>query len=136
MNTILASMDPAVRKEATALAAIKPGHLVERATGGIQVCATAAGAGAPAVALESGLLGVGVDGAYAAGDPVPYAFPPRGAEVQMRVAASVSVADNAYLERAADGTVRTYTNGVIIGRAREAVTGVADVVAFILVEVM
>lgn len=58
--------------EAEALAAITPGHLIERAAGGVQVHSTGGAGGNPHFALEYSYTGRGIDDAYADGDQVVF----------------------------------------------------------------
>lgn len=112
-----------VQKEGQASAALSPGHLVERGGSKIfQVQATAKAACSPMFAVENDLLGKEITDAYAANDNVVVAFALPGAEINARLAASASaIVANDALEATGDGTVRKFTDGVIIGHALEAV---------------
>jgi len=112
-----------VQKEGQASAALSPGHLVER--GGskdFQVQSTEKGVCSPMFAVENDLIGNEITDAYAANDNVVVAYALPGAEINARVAASATaIVANDALEAAGDGTVRKFTDGVIIGYALEAI---------------
>jgi hypothetical protein len=136
-NTILLKGSP-IRKEAIAAGAITPGHLILRDSNGkVAVHATAGGNNAPRFAFENDLVGLEISDAYAAGDQVQFIHCKRGDEVNALVAAgagAIVIGDK--LESAGDGTLRKYTNGVILAEAIQAVDNSAGAaVARIKVEI-
>ena len=115
---------------------INPGHLV-KGVATILKHASAKGACSRTFALERDELGKGIDNLY--GGTTGYAgtafyqvadtvkvgsFAP-GMRVNALIASGQAIAADDFLESAGDGTLQKYTNGVIIGRAMEAVTATA-----------
>lgn len=112
-----------VQKEGQASAALKPGHLIERGgSNEFQKQSTAKGLCRPMFAVENDLIGKEITDQYAANENVVVAYALPGAEINARVPASATaIAANDALEATGDGTVKKFTNGVIIGYALEAV---------------
>jgi hypothetical protein len=115
---------------------IRPGHLV-KGVSTILKHASSKGAAARTYALERDELGKGIDNTYggttgsagsawyAIGDTVKVGSFAPGMRVNAWVASGVTVVEDDFLESAGDGTLQKYTNGVIVGRAMEAVTATA-----------
>ena len=122
---------PFLLERLAAAAGILPGHLVEEASGTVQVHGTAA-ANAQRLFAQPNLATAGdIDTAYANGETVSYGVYHTGQEVNALVAASATaILDGDALESAGDGTVRTATADAatdttqrdsIVGYAMEAV---------------
>jgi hypothetical protein len=119
------------RKEATANAAITPGHLVElMTTGNIRVHATAGANAQKSFALENELEGEEMTVAYAANDLAFYSVFKTGDRVNALLNNGESVAIGAPLESAGNGALQAHTLGSaavveapnsIVGYALEAV---------------
>jgi len=95
-----------IRKEGIAVAAITPGHLLERVAAGVQVHSTAAKRAARAFAVENEVVGGDIDAVYAALDTVLYGVFPPGAEVYAILADSQTVVVGEFLESNGDGTLK------------------------------
>jgi hypothetical protein len=111
------------RREAPAAGALVPGHLVQyNSTGGIVVQSTAAIDCRRLFAVENDLIGKGIDDAYASGDYVQMEECVTGNDVYaLLAAAATAVTQGAYLEAAADGTLRIWASGTKLAQALEAV---------------
>lgn len=108
--------------EADAAGAITPGHLVELGSSlDVQVHSTAKGNAAKTFAIEDALQGNGIDTDYAADDVVRVWTPQPGDEVNALLSDGETAVIGNFLESNGDGTLRVYTDGVIIGQAIEAV---------------
>lgn len=115
---------PIINEDGVASESITPGHLVQ----GVASIARFATAGGPAprtFALEREELGKGIDAAYAAGDNVKVGSFAPGMRVYALVASGVNVSAGAWLEPAADGTLRAHSAGTRIARALESVNATA-----------
>ena len=112
-----------VQKEGQASAALSPGDLVERGgSNDFRKQSTAKGVCSPMFAVENDLIGNEITDAYAANDNVVVVYALPGAEINARVAASATaIVANDALAAAGDGTLKTLTDGQIIGYALEAV---------------
>lgn len=109
-RTIFLSVRP-VRKEGIADSAIKPGHLVKRASDGkFDVHGVAGGVAQAAFAFEQELVnGADVDTAYAQNDRLYYGVCSPGALVYAWLPANASaVVIGDYLESNGDGTLRKH----------------------------
>lgn len=111
--------------EATALGAITPGMLVERASGGVQAHSTAQGGGNLHFANEFALTGRDIDDDYATDDQVIFTTYKPGSGVYALVPASAdAISEGDYLVSNGDGTVRVQTassTAVVVAQALEAV---------------
>jgi hypothetical protein len=115
-------------------ATIRPGMLV----GGVSTIVPFNVAGGPAprtFALERDELGKGIDELYASGDVVKVGSFAPGMHVNAIIASGQNIAEGAWLEPAADGTLRVLASGTRIARALEAVNATAVSWARIRVEV-
>jgi hypothetical protein len=112
-----------IHEERPAGGAIMPGHFLSMNSSGLFVVNATAGADVvPIIAVEDDHNGKGIDDAYASGDLVQAEHCAPGMEVNALVAAgAAAIAKGAYVEMAADGTVRVYAAGKRIGRANVAV---------------
>lgn len=112
-----------IQNEAEALAAITPGMLIERGSGGVQAHSTAGETATPAFAVENGMVGRGIDDAYADGDQVIYkTFSPGSAVYALAHAGGTAITINAFLKSGGDGTLELATDDeVVIAQALEAV---------------
>jgi hypothetical protein len=143
-------MTPGLQKEATANAAITPGHLVElMSTGKLRVHATAGGSAQRAFALEDELQGRPITTAYTAANKAQYGIFRAGDVVNAILYNGETAIIGSFLESQGDGTLRVVdvdsaftdiSDHSIVGVALEAVdmsgsTG-ADPSARILIEIM
>lgn len=113
--------EPLITENGTAATStIKPGHLVDGVST-ISKHASAGGACPRNFALEQDYMGKDIDTAYATGDTVRVGSFKQGDHVYAFIPSGVSVAENARLESAGDGTLKTFGSGVILARALEAV---------------
>lgn len=96
------------RKEATAAAALSPGHLIKLNTAGkVLKHATAGGTLSPSFAVEYEYDTSDIATAYATGDRVRYVVATTGARIKGKLAASAAaIVIGDYLESAGDGTLR------------------------------
>src|SRR3990172_11598410 len=96
-----------VLKERKANAAITPGDLVElMSTGNIRRHATLGGAAQRAFALESDLIGKGINDDYAAGESVRYGVFLPGSEAFPLLVAGESCSIGDFLESAGNGKLQ------------------------------
>ena len=122
-----AAGQPLLTERLAAAAGILPGHLVEEASGTVQVHGTAA-VNAQRLFAQTNLAIAGdIDTAYASGETVSYGAYHAGQEVNALVAASATaITDGAALESAGDGTVRIQTTAAATAdTARDSVVGYA-----------
>lgn len=113
------------REEATAKAAIKPGHLIEKASDGeVQVHSTADGFARPLVAIENFMAGEGIDDTYAADDTVHFVTAAPGDWYYMWIADAQTIAIGDKLASAGNGELQEAGAGTkqVIAIAEEAVT--------------
>lgn len=114
-----------LQHEATALGAITPGMLVERAAGGVQAHSTATGGGNTSFANEYALTGDGIDDAYAIDDQVLFNTYAQGSGIYALVpAAAAAIAEGTFLVSNGDGTLRAQaatTTATVFAQALEAV---------------
>jgi len=113
--------------EASADAALSPGHLLEVTATGVTKHSVAAGTASPAFAREDDIIGDAATVQYAAGDNVLYIVPNRGSEIYARVAAgAAAIAIGDYVESAGDGTVQVQGASASTSQAqRQSVVGIA-----------
>ncbi len=119
-----------INVELVAVAAITPGHLVEKTSAGkTQKHSTAGGNATPKMfALEDELQGKEIDDAYAADDPVQVWICQPGEVVNALLKNGETIVIGDRLESAGDGTLRkygadstgVYYPNVIVGIANEA----------------
>lgn len=112
-------------EEATASGAITPGDVLELTTASTDTVKRQATANATEeilVAVEDVLQGNGVSDDYSSGDKVQYRIPRRGDRMALQVAdgQKVTKGDNVGFDTA-DGKVKTYASGTLIGVAIETV---------------
>ena len=95
-------------KEATAAAALSPGHLIKLNNAGkVLKHATAGGTLSPSFAVEYEYDTSDIATAYATGDRVRYVVATTGARIKGKLAASAAaIVIGDYLESAGDGTLR------------------------------
>lgn len=108
-NTVILKSYSNVVEEYEAAAALYPGHLLELTSAGKMQKHSGAGKTAfPAFALEDALQGkgLGVNGAYAAGDKVRVWFPQRGDIAYVRLADEESVSVGDWVESNGLGQLR------------------------------
>lgn len=111
------------QKEATALGAITPGMLVERAPGGVRANSRAGAPASPAFANEYGLTGGTINDQYEEGDQVIFTVYSAGAEVYALLAASNVVTEGALLASAGNGRLALAgESDNVVATALEAVT--------------
>lgn len=114
-----------LQHEATALGAITPGMLVERASGGVRAHSTAQGGGNLHFANEYALTGRSIDDDYAADDQVIFnTYNPGSGVYALVPAAAAAIAEGDYLVSNGDGTLRLQTatsTAVVVAQAMEAV---------------
>ena len=143
-------MTPGLQKEATANAAITPGHLVEiMSTAKIRVHATAGGTAQRAFALEDFNKGGEIGTAYTAANKAQYGIFRPGDEVYAHLYNGETAVIGSKLESQGDGTLRvvdvdtsalTVNVQSVVGTALEAVdmsgSDDADPTGRILIEIM
>ncbi len=95
-----------IRKESIALGAITPGHLIERAAGGVQVHGSVGENAARSFAVENEVVGKEIGDAYATDDTVLYGVFPPGSEV-FAIAGTAGVTIFDFLESGGDGRLVT-----------------------------
>ena len=95
-------------KEDKAIAAITPGHLIERNASGVQKHSTGGGSASPRFAIEDSLQGQEISDAYTTGARVQSVMADRGDEVYAWLAQGESVVPGDKLESNGDGTLRKY----------------------------
>lgn len=119
-----------LQHEATALAAITPGMLIERAAGGVQPHSSAGVGGNLSFANEYGMTGGTIDDQYEIDDQVVFTTYQPGSGVYALLAAGNDVADGAFLVSAGDGSLRLQpatSTETIVAQARQAVNSGAAV---------
>lgn len=109
--------------EAEAQAAINPGYLVERVSGGVQAHSTAGGPANVQFAKEYGMTGRSIDDQYESGDLVEFCTYYPGSGIYGLVAAGASaISQYDLLASAGDGTLATAgLDEVAVAQALEAV---------------
>lgn len=113
--------------EGRALAAITPGHLIERATDsggveGLRVHSTAGGKALRAFALEDALQGRTIDDAYADGELVTFGIQKAGDRIYAWLASGEVSEYGSKLTSNGDGTLKIATGSdEIVAQALEAV---------------
>jgi hypothetical protein len=122
---ILKGLDRAhIEEDGAATEAITPGMLVQ-GTSSVSKFSTAGGPAARRVAMERDEFGKGIDDDYASGDTVKVANLAPGDRVNALIASGQNISANAWLEPAADGTLRVFSAGTRWGRALEAINNSA-----------
>ena len=119
-------------------AVVKPGFLLERATGGVKPHATAGEGGTPIIATEknAGHIGGDQDSTYAEGDQASYSILPKGAQLYGWLASGQNVAALAVLTSDGAGALAALgEDEVPVFRAMEAVNA-TSATKRILVEVI
>ena len=111
---------PITTEDGIAQEAITPGMLVE-GVGSILKFSTAGGPAPRNLALEREELGLGITDAYASGDTVKIGSYAPGMHAYALIASGQNISVDAWLEPAADGTVRVFASGTRVARALEAV---------------
>lgn len=134
-STIKLAVDPSAWQDEGIIVTtgMRPGELVVRNASGLARGSVAAASGEVLVLLESNKEGKHLSDTYTAGDPAEYVMPRRGDIVQMRLAASQTLAIGSPLDAAATlGELQLATVGTtkqVIGYAVEAkVSGVASLI--------
>jgi hypothetical protein len=122
---ILKGLDKAhIDEDGAAAEAITPGMLVLGTTS-LTKFSVAGGPAPRRVAMERDEMGKGMDDAYASGDTVKVANLAPGDRVNALIASGQNISANAWLEPAADGTLRVFSAGTRWGRALEAINNSA-----------
>lgn len=111
------------RLERVAAGTITPGMLLEVTSADkVQAHATAKGPHAAIFAVENDLEGDEISDNYVVDDYVQAEIYNRGDEVLAFIeAGNAAVTIGTYLESAGDGSLQTYTDGIIVAQALEAV---------------
>jgi hypothetical protein len=125
-------------EDAVVTAAVKPGMLLVRATGGVKPHATDGGGGTLMIATEknAGLIGGDKSSAYAIGDQCSHVVLPSGAQFYAYLASGENVAALAELTSNGDGYFKEDTGSdTVVVRTLEAVNASAAA-ALVLVEVI
>lgn len=124
-EVILLKGDPLI-KELEAAAAITPGQLVERASGGtVQVHSTAGGNAQTLICVENDIAGDGIDDAYAAGENVRFAALRSGDEFYGFLADGSNAVIGSFLESDGLGDLRVLTADSAASTETQKIVGVA-----------
>jgi hypothetical protein len=111
-------------------ATVKPGHLLELASGKVQPNATAGANNVKMVAVEHGFRNpasgvMNLETAFPADDIVPFIYPQSGDLLYMILKQGQNVAAGAKLEMATGGELQAISTGALVGIAEEAVNATA-----------
>ena len=118
-------------------AVVTPGMLVVRSATGIRPHNVAGGSAAPAFAVETDLIGEGIDDNYAIGENAIYRTFAQGSAVYALLAPSQTIAVGALLQSNGDGKlIVAAAADNVVAQAIEAVTTGVGVTARIKVEIL